>query len=200
MITLMTSPISKIKRYSDVLIKLLPLFAFVVPLALLYFLNPSDPYLQVSAQNSFQLMWKGRTFQLFFVWLISLQFILGWDSVKLRANVLNKTKLPLVALFLSLPTIYIILEYYLGLNGAIANSAFQSGITFFDSMPLAIEYLVFSLLFCSITLLYFGRKGLTSFALPGLFVCLVGVLYTIDNVFPYGQFTPFNFWFQQPPF
>jgi thaumarchaeosortase len=192
MITLMTSPISKIKRYSDVLIKLLPLFAFVVPLALLYFLNPSDPYLQVSAQNSFQLMWKGRTFQLFFVWLISLQFILGWDSVKLRANVLNKTKLPLVALFLSLPTIYIILEYYLGLNGAIANSAFQSGITFFDSMPLAVEYLVFSLLFCSITLLYFGRKGLTSFALPGLFVCLVGVLYTIDNVFPYGQFTPFQ--------
>ena len=28
--------------------------------------------------------------------------------------------------------------------------------------------------------------------LPALFAALVGVLYTIDNVFPYGQFTPFQ--------
>ena len=38
----------------------------------------------------------------------------------------------------------------------------------------------------------FGKKGLAGFALPALFVGLVGVLYTIDNVFPYGQFTPFQ--------
>lgn len=188
----MTNFIPKIKRYLDMLIKLLPLLAFVVPLALLYFLNPSDPYLQVSAQNSFQLMWKGRTFQLFFVWLILLQFILTWDNIKLKINWQNKAKLPLVAFLLLLPTIYVICEYYLGLNGAIANSAYQSGITFYNTMPLAIEYLVFSLLFLLTTLTYFGKKGLASFALPGLFACLVGVIYTIDNVFPYGQFTPFQ--------
>jgi thaumarchaeosortase len=33
---------------------------------------------------------------------------------------------------------------------------------------------------------------LTGFALPALFVGLIGVIYTIDNVFPYGQFTPFQ--------
>ena len=59
-------------------------------------------------------------------------------------------------------------------------------------MPLAIEYLVFSLLFCVTTFLSFGKKGLAGFALPALFVGLVGVLYTIDNVFPYGAFTPFQ--------
>jgi thaumarchaeosortase len=40
--------------------------------------------------------------------------------------------------------------------------------------------------------LSFGKKGLTGFALPALFAALVGILYTIDNVFPYGQFTPFQ--------
>ena len=37
-----------------------------------------------------------------------------------------------------------------------------------------------------------GKKGLTGFALPALFAALVGIIYTIDNVFPYGQFTPFQ--------
>ncbi len=59
-------------------------------------------------------------------------------------------------------------------------------------MPLAFEYLIFSLLFCGTVFFSFGKKGLAGFALPALFVGLVGVLYTIDNVFPYGQFTPFQ--------
>jgi thaumarchaeosortase len=59
-------------------------------------------------------------------------------------------------------------------------------------MPLAVEYLVFSVLLCLTAFLYFGKKGLTGFALPALFVGLVGVIYTIDNFFPYGEFTPFQ--------
>ena len=59
-------------------------------------------------------------------------------------------------------------------------------------MPLAIEYLVFSAIFLLIAFLSFGKKGLTDFLLPALFLLLVGLLYTIDNVFPYGEFTPFQ--------
>ena len=33
---------------------------------------------------------------------------------------------------------------------------------------------------------------MSDLALPGIFAALVGVLYTIDNVFPYGEFTPFQ--------
>ena len=182
----------KTKKHSSTLIKLLPFVAFAVPLALLYFLNPMDPNLKLSAQDSFQLMWKGRTFQLFFIWLIALEFILSWENIKIEISKHNKARLLGFALVLMLPTLYVVLENYFGLNSAIANWAMQSGVAFWDSMPLAIEYLVFSLLFCVTVLLSFGKKGLAGFALPALFVGIIGVLYTVDNVFPYGQFTPFQ--------
>ena len=190
----MSSNVSGIKRYvdSDTIVKLLPLFAFSIPLLLLYVLNPWDSYLNVSAQYSFQLMWKGRTFQLFFIWLIALELILGWETIKLSKLEKNSAKLFAVAVASVLPALYVAAEYYLGLNGVIANWAVQSKIYWADSMPLALEYLVFSGLFCLIAYLYFGKKGLAGFALPASFAALVGVLYTIDNVFPYGQFTPFE--------
>ncbi len=184
--------LSKLKEHSDTIVKLLPLFAFVVPLALLFGLNPADPYLNLSAQDSFQVMWKGRTFELFFIWLIALEFILNWEIFKSKISKQNKAKLAAVAVALLLPTLYVISEYYFGLNAAIANFSLQNGVAFYDSMPLAIEYLVFSVLFCLTIFLSFGKKGLTGFALPALFVGLVGVIYTIDNVFPYGEFTPFQ--------
>jgi thaumarchaeosortase len=183
---------AKTKWHSDIIIKLMPLFAFVIPLALLYLLNPWDPYLNLSAQDSFQLMWKGRTFQLFFIWLIALEFILSWETIKPKISKENTAKLYAVAIASVLPTVYVFFENYFGLNEALANWAAQSGITFASSMPLAIEYLVLSGLFCLTVFLYFGKKGLKGFALPALFVGLVGVLYTIDNVFPNGQFTPFQ--------
>jgi len=184
--------LSKIEEHSETIVKLLPLFAFAVPLALLFGLNPADPYLNLSAQNSFQVMWKGRTFELFFIWLIALEFILNWEIFKSKISNQNKVKLAAVTVALMLPTLYVISEYYFGLNAAIANFSLQNGVAFYDSMPLAIEYLVFSVLFCLTIFLSFGKKGLTSFALPAIFVALVGVIYTIDNVFPNGEFTPFQ--------
>jgi len=81
----------KATRYSGFLIKVLPLLSFAVPLAALYLLNPLDTYLNVSVQASFELMWKGRTFQMFFLWLIALEFILSWDNI--QTNSTSKTKL-----------------------------------------------------------------------------------------------------------
>jgi thaumarchaeosortase len=188
----MLNILPKIKSHSDTVIKLLPLFAFIAPLALLYVLNPLDPYLKLSARDSFELMWKGRTFQLFFIWLIALELILSWEIIKPKISKQNKAKLFTVAISLLLPTMHVVFENYFGLNATIANSALQSGVAFSGSMPLAIEYLIFSVLFCLTAFLYFGKKGLACFALPTLFVGLVGVLYTIDNVFPYGEFTPFQ--------
>ncbi len=189
----MTSQLSsKIRSHSDLIIKLSPLVAFVVPMAILYLLNLPDPYLGPSSQYSFQLMWKGRTFQMFFVWLIALEFILSWENIKTKINKQNKTELIAVAIAVLLPTFYVVSEYFFGLNHAIARLSFQSGITFYNSMPIAIEYMVFSGLFCVITFLCFGKKGLRGFILPALFVAMVGIIYAIDNVFPYGKFTPFQ--------
>jgi thaumarchaeosortase len=192
-LNLLTSQLSsKINSHSELIMKLLPLFAFAVPLAILYLLNLPDPYLGPSSQYSFQLMWKGRTFQLFFVWLIALEFILSWETIKTKIEKQNKTGLIAVAIALLLPTLYVISEYFFGLNYAVAHASLLWGIAFYDSMPIALEYLVFSVLFCLITFLCFGKKGLRGFALPAIFVAIVGIIYTIDNVFPYGQFTPFQ--------
>ena len=182
----------KIRSHSDSIIKLLPLFAFAVPLAILYFLNLPDPYLGPSTQYSFEVLWKGRTFQLFFVWLIALEFILSWETIQLRIDKQDKAGAIAFAIALVLPTFYVISEYFFGLNYTIAQASLQNGIYFALAMPLAIEYLVFSGLFSLTIFLCHGKKGLKGFALPALFVALVGVIYTIDNVFPYGQFTPFQ--------
>ena len=182
----------KIKEHSDAIVKLLPLLAFAAPLAVLFLLNPSDSYLQVSAQGSFSLMWKGRTFQLFFVWLILLEFILNWDAFKPKITKLKPLSLAVFAVALLLPTFYVLSEYYLGLNGLIANWSMSNGVAFYDSMPLSLEYLAFAVLFCAIAFFYFGKEGLAKLALPGLFSGLVGIIYLIDNVFPNGEFTPFQ--------
>jgi len=88
--------------------------------------------------------------------------------------------------------VYVVLSNYLGLNAAIADASRQSGVTWWNSMALSTEYLVFTVLFCLMIFLQFGKKGLMDFSVPAFFLGAVGALYTIDNVYPYGQFTPFQ--------
>jgi thaumarchaeosortase len=179
------------KRIQNFLLKVLPLIAFAIPLAILYLANPWDTYLNVTTQASFELMWKGRTFQMFFLWLIALEFILSWETIQSKINLKNRTNFVPYIIVLLLPSIYLLAEF-MGLNGAIAGWSAQNGVAFANSMPLAIEYLVFASIFFLTVYVAFGKKGLTGFALPALFAVLIGILYTIDNIFPYGQFTPFQ--------
>jgi thaumarchaeosortase len=182
-----------VKKHQEVLFKVLPLIAFTLPLLFLYMVNPSDPYLQLSGQDSFNLMWKGRTFQLFFIWLIGLELVLAWESVPERR--IKKLASPRTALFvatLALPTLYLLACYYGGLNGAIASWMTQANVPFANSMPLSVEYLVFTVLFILSAFSLWGFKGLKTFSVPALFLALVGLLYVVDNVFPYGEFTPFQ--------
>ena len=172
-----------LKKHGNTLLKLLPLAAFAVPLLWLYLLDAS----------SFELMWKGRTFQLFFVWLIGLELILSWERLQpsfISTRFSAKTLAFIAALML--PTVYVALANYVGLNTAIAEVSQQSGVTWWNSMALSTEYLVFTALFCIMVYLQFGKKGLKDFSVPAVFLGIVGALYTIDNIFPYGQFTPFQ--------
>ena len=179
----MQTVLSFLKNHENALLKLLPLVAFAVPLLWLYLLDA----------GSFELMWKGRTFQMFFVWLIALELILGWESLQpKRITKQFSTKTVVFIAALILPTLYVVLANYLGLNTVIAEASRQSGVTWWDSMALSTEYLVFTALFCVMVYLQFGKKGLKDFSVPAVFLGLVGALYTIDNVFPYGQFTPFQ--------
>jgi len=145
----MQSVLSLLKKHETTLLKLSPLLAFAAPLLWLYLLHPA----------SFELMWKGRTFQTFFVWLIALELILSWENI--QPNKINKPfsarNIAFITVLL-LPTMYVVLSNYLGLNAAIADAARQSGVTWADSMPLSTEYLVFAVLFCLMIFLQFGKK------------------------------------------
>jgi thaumarchaeosortase len=180
----MQTVLAIIKKHMSALLRLLPLLAFAIPLLWLYLLYPA----------SFELMWKGRTFQLFFIWLIALELILDWENLqqsKIRKLLSARTFAFIAAL--TLPTIYVYISNYLGLNAIITDAARQNGVQWWDLMALAIEYLVFAALYCLIVLLPFGFKGLKSFSVPLFFLLAVGAIYTIDNLYPYGQFAPFQF-------
>ncbi len=179
----MRNLLAAIQKQRDTLLKLLPLLAFVVPLLWLYALD----------SVSFELMWKGRAFQLFFIWLIVIELILDWEKIKPNRGAESATYRTVVfAAILFLPTVYVVIANYFGLGPAIAETARQNGVEFYGSMPLATEYLVFTAFFCLTNFLAFGREGLTRFAIPAFFLGIVGTIYAIDNVYPYGQFAPFQ--------
>jgi exosortase/archaeosortase family protein len=179
----MQTVMAAIRKHEDAILKLLPLLAFVVPLLWLYFLDAA----------SFEVMWKGRTFQLFFIWLIALELILDWEKIKptpITKPFAPRTLALVVALLL--PTVYVVTANYLGLNAAIASASQLSGIQFSYLMPLAVEYLAFTVLFCLAVFFAFGKKGLIGFSVPAFFVGMVGAIYAIDNIYPYGTFAPFQ--------
>ncbi len=180
----MHDTLSFLKEHKCTLVKLLPLLAFSAPFLWLYLLAP----------ESFELMWKGRTFQLFFVWLIALELILDWEKLQ-KSKIRNLFSARTVALIaaLALPVIYVFISNYLGLNTAITNLSRQSGVQWWDQMALATEYFVFSVFYFLIIQLLYGTKGLKNFSVSLFFLVAVGTLYVIDNLFPYGQFTLLQF-------
>jgi len=173
----------KVKKNSHILLKLAPIFAFVAPLLVLYFLYPS----------SFEATWKGRTYYLFFLWLVSLEIILNWEELQSRKiDKMKSTRTIAFIITLLIPTIYVIVANFYGLNSVIEEIAEQRNIPWASVMPLSTEYLVFAVFFALVILLEYGTNGLRDFSISTLFLGIIGAIYTIDNTFPEGRFTPFQ--------
>jgi thaumarchaeosortase len=188
-----------IRRNADTILKLLPLLSFVVPFVILYFFQyvafPPYPYYYRPYSDSFEITWKGRLFYIFFLWIASLEMILYWD--KLQPNKTIKTiKSKRTAVFIVailLPTIYTIISNFGGLNRRIVDWTYAMGIVpGCDYMPLAVEYLVFGVLFALILWSEYGTSGLKDALISPIFLVTIGVIYSIDNIYSEGQFTPFQ--------
>jgi len=174
-----------IKRNKGNMIKLLPLISFIIPVSILYFIDP--PY--------FEKTWQGRTYELFFVWLCLLELILNWEEAGAsRIGKLKSVRAIAFATFLLMPTVYVIAANFFGLNAMIYDLAmsFNVGEHWALLVPLSTEYLVFMGLFVVIVLLGQGTRGIRNYSISILFLGIIGGLYTIDNLFPYGRFTPFQ--------
>ena len=174
-----------LKTIGKISMRILPIIAFVPPLLILYSLYPA----------SFQATWEGRTFYLFFVWLVLLEVILNWDKIQeSRISKETPARTTIFIVSLLLPTVYVIAANYFGINTAIVNWATKytgyPEVAFL--MPLSTEYLVLTVLFASIVSLGFGIGRLKDFALSTLFLGAIGSIYTINNFSPYGRFTPFQ--------
>ena len=173
----------KVRKNITVLRKILPILSFFIPFLILYSLYP----------KTFESTWKGRTYYIYFLWLIFLEMVLSWEE--LQTNKVNRPhSIRTMAFIISLlfPTIYVVVANYYGLNAMIADLIKQNNIPWIDWMLISIEYLVFVMLFISITLLEYGISGLKKFSISTFFLGTIGALYTIDNLCPYGRFTPFQ--------
>jgi hypothetical protein len=138
--------------------------------------------------------WKGRTFYIFFLWLALMEIILSWDALQsIKANKLRSIRTIVLLLALLLPTVYLVASNYYGFTSrAIIDWSWRSGIDQPDWIPLDVEYFVLAALFTLIVWLQFGVKGLKNILISPVFLATIGTIYTIDNVYRYGSFTPFQ--------
>jgi len=172
----------KDKRYVNFFMLSLPVLSFVIPFTILYFLDPMV----------FDLTWKGRMFYIFFLWLVSLELILTWEKLQSKLAKVKSTRKIALILVVLLPTMYVVLANFYGINAMILNLANSHKIPLAGWMPLSTEYLVFAVLFALIVLVEFGSIGLKNFSISASFLGIIGIIYTIDNVYPYGSFSPFQ--------
>ena len=167
------------------LMKPLPLIAFTIPFLILYSLYPA----------SYELTWKGRTFYLFFLWLALLEIILNWDKIpKTKIRNLKSLRTWAFVAAIVLPILYVVAANYWGLNTAILDFGRNNNISYnvLEFLPLSTEYLVLTVLFAFIISIYYGIDQLGNFSISTFFLGIIGMVYTIDNLYPWGRFTPFQ--------
>jgi thaumarchaeosortase len=164
-------------------------FSFITPILMLFVL---DPY-------SFSCTWKGRTFYLFFLWLLFLELILGWEKITQKNLAsLKKFRIVVLGIVASLPIVYVILVNFLGLDQALIEIGRQI-LTFWhfsldnlQNWPISLEYLMFTLLFTATIWLAYEFDGLKQFSISLCLLGAIGTVYMIDTFYPYGTFTPFQ--------
>jgi thaumarchaeosortase len=186
----MADIVQSVRKNSQSLLRVTPVLSFIIPFIVFYlYQNSAYPFYE----NTFEMTWKGRTFYIFFVWLVMLEAIMNWE--KLRVAKVNKLRslrtIAFVGALLS-PALYLFASNYSGLNAIILNWAKANSIAQSYWMPLSVEYLVLSILFVLIVMLEYGASGLNSFLISPIFLATIGVVYTIDNIYMYGSFSPFQ--------
>jgi thaumarchaeosortase len=170
-------------------IRILPIIAIAVPLGILYFLYPA----------SFEATWKGRTYYIFFIWILCLETVLNWEILRPRSHRLRSLGTVIVITTLIFPTVYVLVANYTQLNTMIVDASPKyylespSDPSYWARlMPLTVEYFALAAGLAMILLGMCGLKGLKDFSLSLCLVGIIGSVYLIDNLYPNGNFTPFQ--------
>lgn len=177
--------ISGLGRSIPLLRKTLPIIGLTVPFLILYIFYPS----------SYDLMWKGRMFYLFFLWLLFVETIINWDRIaESKITKMRSVRTAVFIVALALPVLYITVANFAGLNNAIMDLATHYNVVpqFVQFVPLSIEYLVLTGLSILILSLYYGTRKTSNFAISMIFLGVIGIVYMIDTLYPWGRFAPFQ--------
>ena len=164
-------------------------FSFIIPIIMLYILDP----------DSFNATWKGRTFYLFFLWLLFLELILAWEKLSQKNLAsLKKFRIVAIGIMASIPIVYVIGVNLLGLNPMLMELGKQIltylhfSLENLQHWPLSLEYLVFTIFFTATIWLAYKMDGLKQFSISLCLLGAIGTIYMIDTFYPYGAFTPFQ--------
>jgi thaumarchaeosortase len=193
-----TLTLDAVRRNIGVLLTLLPILSIAVPILILYFYQnvafPPYPSYYQPNMNSFEVTWKGRTFYIFFLWLAFLEVVMNWEKLQAhRVKDAWSIRTGVFILALSLPTIYVVVSNFYGLNRALVDWTYAINIRpGCDWVPLSTEHLVLASLFPLAIWLLYGTSGLKNAAISSIFLAIIGLMYTVDNVYPNGSFTPFQ--------
>ena len=166
------------------LVKTLFIPSFTFSLLTLYLMYP----------ESFERVWKGRAYYIFFLWLFSLKLALNWREINVQnCKFWSKRLIALIIVSVS-PTVYVLAENFSGLNTVIMDlSPKHYGLDWWSKyMPLTVEHLVFMVFSTVMVVLTYGINGLKIFILPISLIGVIGSIYLIDNLYPFGEFTPFQ--------
>jgi exosortase/archaeosortase family protein len=168
----------------------LPITSFIAPLLILYSLHAW----------TFEQAYRGRTFLLFFLWLVALEMMWNWEKLQKKVNKLRPIRTVLFVATLLLPTGYVVAANYYGLNTMITNltSQYVAPLKISETqkliaaswMPVSFEFMVFAVFFCVMIVLVYGINILTDFSTSIFFSGIVGLLFAIEELYPGGKVTP----------
>ena len=168
--------------------KFLPFISFGIAFAILYIIHPGS--FEPTQTGS----WERRINLVFFIWLGSLETILNWEALEAEKRRVAMVRMAAFWAALLLPVFYVLLANLGGLNEVIVDLAKQQGIQgdWAAQVPLALEYLVFAVFFALMLFLPKGSNGVKSYSISLSFLVIIGIVYMINNIFPFGKFTPFQ--------
>ncbi len=181
----------------------LPLFeialvlSLLVPVSLLYFLDYTNIEILPRTVNSdlilyFNLTWKGRMFYLFFIWIFVLEAITDWRKISSARS--TRPRMTAALIMAAAPVFYIVSLNFLGLDSAVLQLAQMIGPIKNDFLiqdwPISFEYLILGMFWLVSILLAYGKTGLKTFAISLGLLWMVGLVYTLDTIFPFGVLKP----------
>jgi thaumarchaeosortase len=121
-----------------------------------------------------------------------METVLSGEELHPERRKLKPIKTFIFVMVLLLPTAYVVATNYFGWNEIILDLAEKNRVPLAYDMPLANEYLVFMVIFTAILTLEYGVSNLDNYSISTIFLGTIGAIYTIDNLYPYGRFTPFQ--------